>query len=76
MQRKRGFFHNKKGLEHETFFTMFDVVLAVVVFLALMDYVVDVQKQTIFERNYIARDTAILINTLSAAPGDVSYTYL
>jgi hypothetical protein len=76
MRGKRGYWKNKRGLEHETFFTMFDIILAVVVFIALLNYVVDVQKKTIFERNYLARDMALLINAVSAASGDLTYTYL
>lgn len=76
--RKRGsiaIFNCKKGISHDLFFNVFELVLAFVVVLALFNFVADVVEQTIFEKNYLARDLALFVNILYAAPGKVVYTY-
>ena len=78
MQRKkRGarLFNNKKGISHDLFFNVFELILAAIVIIALFQFVNDVAEQTIFAKNYFARDTALLVNALYAAPGDVAYAY-
>ena len=78
MQRKkRGarLFNNKKGISHDLFFNVFELILAAIVIIALFQFVNDVAEQTIFAKNYFARDTALLINALYTAPGDVAYIY-
>ena len=62
-------------MEKDFFFTAFDMILAVVVLYALFSFVSGVGKETIFEKNYLSRDVAIMLDTISAAPGDVSYKY-
>lgn len=75
--KKRGIriFNNKRGLEHELFFTVFEIILVAVIVFALLSFVNDVAKQTIFEKNYLARDLALLINTIYASPGEITYSY-
>ena len=68
-------FNNKNGINQELFFNIFEVVLAFIVILSLFYFINDVVKQTIFEKNYLARDLAILVNTIYSAPGDVNYDY-
>jgi len=77
INKKRGirYINNRKGLTHEIFFYVFGLVLAAIVALALFNFAKEVVEQTIFEKNYLARDIAILVNTLYAAPGDILYTY-
>ncbi len=78
MQRKkRGskIFNNKKGISHDLFFNVFELILAAIVIIALFEFVNDVAEQTIFAKNYFARDMSLLVNALYAAPGDVSYIY-
>jgi len=73
---KRGsVFNCKKGMTHELFFNVFELVLASIVLLALLFFVNGIVKQTIFEKNYLARDLAGLINTVYAAPGELTYRY-
>lgn len=74
--RGRGIAINgKKGIIHEMFFNIFEIVLAFIVILALFNFVNDIVKQTIFEKNYLARDLAVLTNTIYAAPGELIYNY-
>ncbi len=76
MLRKRGgLSKSKAGMTHDQFFIIFDLILAGVVFTSLLFFINGIKDNSIFERNYIARDTALLLNTLYAAPGDVSYLY-
>jgi hypothetical protein len=68
-------FNNKKGISHDLFFNVFELILAAIVIIALLQFVNDVAEQTIFAKNYFARDISILVNALYAAPGDVDYIY-
>jgi len=62
-------------MTNELFFNIFELVLAFIVILALFNFVNGVVKQTIFEKDYLARDLALLVSTLYAAPGQVTYSY-
>ncbi len=66
---------NKSGFTHELFFNVFELVLALVVALALFQFINNVVKSTEFEKNYLARDLSLMVNTVYSSPGDVSYTY-
>jgi len=73
--RKRGLFLGKKAFSHDLFFDIFELFLVVVIVLALANFIADVADQTLFEKNYLARDVSILIDAIYAAPGDVAYLY-
>ena len=78
MSKKRDaflIFQNKRGFTHEIFFHVFELVMAAIVLVALFYFINDIANQTIFERNFMARDLTLLLNTLYSAPGDVSYEY-
>src|SRR3989338_359714 len=78
MQRKKGgrIFNNKNAISHDLFFNVFELILATIVIIALFKFVNDVAEQTIFAKNYFARDMSLLVNALYAAPGKVTtYTY-
>lgn len=78
VHQKRGIrwiFHGKKGVTHDLFFNLFEFLLFGFVILALLFFIRDVSNQTIFEKNYLARDLATVSNAVYAAPGDVVYTY-
>jgi len=68
-------FKCKRGMTHESFFNIFDILMVATVIVAILLFINDVVQQTIFEKNYMARDMSILINTLYAAPGEVVYNY-
>lgn len=65
----------KGGIVHEQFFNIFEIALAILILLALLKFIYDISNKTIFEKNYMARDLAILLNTLYSAPGEVRYDY-
>ena len=76
--KKRGnkfIFSGKKGQDSEIFFNLFELILAVIVFWALLKFIYGVGQQTTFEKNYLSRDFALLVNTVYSAPGDISYIY-
>jgi len=47
-----------------------------IVTIAIFTFINDVAEQTIFEKNFLVRDISLVINTLYAAPGEVSYNYI
>jgi len=78
INKKRGIsliFSNKKGIIHDLFFNVFELILAFIVILSLLNFVSDVAEQTLFRKNYLARDISLLVNTLYAAPAKVEYVY-
>ncbi|MEK6947427.1 MAG: hypothetical protein AABX32_07515 [Nanoarchaeota archaeon] len=78
ISKKRGrnlLFRNKKAISNELFFNVFELVLAAIVILALYNFINSVVDSTIFEKNYLARDLAMLTNTVYSSPGDLSYIY-
>ena len=76
--KKEGLFlaESKRGMSHDIFFNVFELIVALIVAVALLSFVTDVAEGTIFEKNYIARDLSLLVDTIYTAPGDVEYTYV
>ncbi len=72
---RRHIFNNKKGLNKDIFFNVFEYILAAIVVIALFNFIKDIQEGTIFEKNFLVRDISLTINTLYAAPGEVIYAY-
>ena len=78
MNYKRGIklLKSKKGMDIDLWFNVFELVIVLIVGLVLLDTVNNEVKGTAFEKNYFARDSALLINTIYASPGDIKYNYL
>ena len=51
------------------------IVIALFVLFSLVAYVYSLANNTIFEKVVLAKDTAFLIDTIWAAPGNVQYSY-
>ena len=51
------------------------LVLVGVLALFFLAYINSVVNNSLFERNYYVRDSAMMASVMYAAPGDVSYTY-
>jgi len=71
MNIKRGkilIFNNRKGISHDLFFNVFELILAFIIILALFNFINDVAGLTLFKRNYLARDISLLVNALYTAP--------
>ncbi len=54
---------------------IWEIMVFVVITLALLMYVRDLSEKTIFEKNFIARDTAMVVNTMYASPYTTVYLY-
>lgn len=77
MNYKRGikFLTSKKAMDIELWFNVFELVIVFSAGLVLLDTVNSEARGTAFEKNYLARDSALLINTIYASPGDIEYYY-
>ncbi len=54
---------------------MIDLILLVLIAVGFLAFVAQVASSTLFEKNYLARDLALLVDTAYAAPGSVNYLY-
>lgn len=54
---------------------LIELVLLAFLFVALFNYVGDVQDYEFFEKSYITKDLALLANTIQSIPGDVTFYY-
>lgn len=78
--QKRGsckLFNNKKaeGIETEIYYTIFEIVLVGIVVVALFAYIDSIRKDTMFEKTYLAKDLALMMDTIYAAPGNLRLSY-
>ena len=70
--QKRG----KKGaINEQLLFLIIDITIILVVWLALFNYVRSVERDTLFDKIYLTKDIALLINTAYSSPGNLFYTY-
>lgn len=65
----------KRGQSTLLYFKIIGIVLAAGVFILLIKFLADTLSDTLLEKNYRARDIALLITTIYAAPGQLNYTY-
>lgn len=66
---------SRKGMEHEMFFTAFELMLVAVIGLALFNFINSAAAGSIYEKSYLSKDMALTVNALYAAPGEVVYNY-
>ena len=62
-------------MTEEQLFFMADLVFLVIISLVLISYLGTIQKDTSFERNYVARDLGLMINTIQTLAGDGTIEY-
>ena|SRR3989338_4158435 len=67
--------YKKGGMTEEQLFFMADLVFLVIISLVLISYLGTIQKDTSFERNYVARDLGLMINTIQTLAGDGTIEY-
>lgn len=65
----------KKGASAVVMLRAFDLLLAAGLIIIMIKFWGDVRDDTFLEKNYIARDVAMLITTAQASPGDLTYCY-
>jgi len=63
------------GSTSDTYLTRAYLLIFGLLFLMSYKYIASVALGKQFERTYIARDTALLISTMQASPGELEYTY-
>lgn len=76
--KKRGCFRYKKAqadVNEEVLFFLGEIFLIGVTLLILLAWVNSIRDNTLFEKNYLARDTALLIDSIYSAPGNVNFVY-
>ncbi len=72
--KKRGLF-KKATIFEKPIWLLMDLLVAILVFFLLMYYVNNVGESLTFEREFLSKDIALLIESLYASPGDVSLKY-
>jgi hypothetical protein len=65
----------KKAQTNEVYHILIQVIIAVTIFLILQAYISSVAKDTLFEKSYLSKDIALLIESIYTSPGEVTYTY-
>jgi len=79
--RKRGklvffpFRGKKADIMHEFYFILFELILVVLVFAALLAYVNNIAKDLGFEKRYISMDMGILTTVVDYVPGTLKHIY-
>ncbi|MFA5141454.1 MAG: hypothetical protein WC471_00605 [Candidatus Woesearchaeota archaeon] len=66
---------NKRGAEYLTYFMMIDIMLLLIVTASFGIFISNLSSSTTFERSYLARDIALLQESIYASPGDLEYSY-
>jgi len=67
-------FKGKRGVELSLWTIVQLILILVFVFFPLWEFVLS-DHYKLFERRFVSKDIALMIDTLYAAPGDVYYTY-
>lgn len=74
--KKRGsLFNSKRAMDIDLWFNTFELLIVFIVGLALFEFISSESTGSAFEKNYFARDNALLISTIYSSPGDLSYNY-
>ena len=66
---------NKKAVQHELFFLIFQIILITATAVVLMTYINKLSKSTFYEKDFLTKDLALLTGTILASPGNIYYTY-
>jgi hypothetical protein len=65
----------KRGDNTLLYFRVICLIIAIGSFIIILSFVIDAYKNTLLEKNYRARDIALLITTMYASPSGVNFTY-
>lgn len=66
---------NKRGITNEMLILMADLIVIAIFITSLFSFVMGVVKNTIFERNYLTRDIALMTDSAEASPHLLNYKY-
>ena len=73
--KKRSLFKNKNAIISDVLFFTIDLVITVLVFFLLANGIDNFTESLAFEKGFLARDIAILTDTIYASPGNVVVDY-
>lgn len=59
----------------EMWMRFYEMILIAIIAVVFFSFVKDIRENTILEKNYIARDVALTLDTVYAAPGEISAVY-
>ena len=65
---------DRRGTQ-KTYFVLTELVLLVLIAAAFMAFIVQIGTSTLMEKNYFARDLALVLDTAYASPGNLHYVY-
>ncbi len=68
------FLKQKKGVKKQ-YYMIAELVFAAVVIIFMFYIVYSIVGDTVLEKNYVARDLALVMETIHAAPSDIEYVY-
>lgn len=74
-QRLTGKVVGKRGASTVIILKTFGLAMAAFVIVTMVVYWNSVRENTFLEKNYLARDIALLLTAASASPGDLAYCY-
>jgi len=72
---KRGVFKSKKAMDVELLFNIFEILIVFFAAVTLVEFVNTESDRTAFFKEYYARDAALTLNAIYAAPGDIEYQH-
>lgn len=65
---------DRRGTQ-KTYFVLTELVLLLLIAVSFMAFVVQIGTSTLMEKNYYARDLALVLDTAYASPGNLHYVY-
>lgn len=75
-KRGKSFFNPKKAaITNQLIFILIQVSMAIVIFWSLVTWEKSVADNTIYEKIYLSKDVALVLNTIYSSPGDIYYVY-
>ena len=76
MARKRGkILDSKKGVDIDLWFNVFEFLIVFLAAGILYETINSEAENGTFAKNYLARNSALLINTVYSSPGNIEYSY-
>jgi len=75
--KKRGrlVLNRKAEITNEIYNVLIQIIIIIMILVACMSYLNSVKKNTLFEKMYLSRDVALMMNTIYAAPENVKVEY-
>jgi N-acetylmuramoyl-L-alanine amidase len=67
--------NKKAAINEQTYMLIINIVIIVIVWGLVFNYVRSVGNNTLVEKIYLSKDIALLTNIISSSPGNIFYTY-